>query len=96
MTGYIIKICKIGSTIAKLNAMHYDDVKNPNLMNYQIYELQCQIEELECNNTPSNVVKDLLEKTESPLTENIRMAIIPDVLKLFDTKYDEMGTLLSI
>ncbi|KAL5540592.1 hypothetical protein UlMin_043541 [Ulmus minor] len=34
---------------------------------------------------------DLLEETESPFTEEIRMAIMPDRLKLPDSKYDGTG-----
>ena len=34
------------------------------------------------------MVTDLLEETESPFTEDIRMAVMPDKFKLPYTKYD--------
>ena len=64
----------------------------PGLVNYQIEELQHQLEELQQNNNPCNlVVKDLLEETESPFCEDIRMAIMLDRLKLLDVKYNGIG-----
>ncbi|KAL5541827.1 hypothetical protein UlMin_009537 [Ulmus minor] len=60
-------------------------------MNHQIHELQRQIEELRRCDVPRNTDTDLLEEIESPFTEEIRMAIMPDRLKLPDAKYDGTG-----
>ncbi|KAL5570453.1 hypothetical protein UlMin_027028 [Ulmus minor] len=59
-------------------------------MNQQIHELQRQIEEIRCRGAGKNAVTDL-EESESPFTEEIRMAVMPDRLKLPDTKYDGTG-----
>ena len=64
---------------------------NPDPVNHQIHKLQCQIEELRCLDVSKNTVTDLLEETESPFTEKIRMAMMPDRLKLPDVKYNETG-----
>ncbi|KAL5556087.1 hypothetical protein UlMin_038323 [Ulmus minor] len=64
---------------------------NLNPVNHQIHELQCQIEELRRCEAPRNTDTDLLEETESPFTEEIRMAIMSDRLKLPDSKYDGTG-----
>ena len=64
------------------------DGVNPNPVNHQIHELQRQIEELRRYDVPRDTVTDLLEETESHLTEDIRMAMMLDRLKLPDTKYD--------
>ncbi|KAL5552836.1 hypothetical protein UlMin_040237 [Ulmus minor] len=64
---------------------------NLNPVNHQIHELQCQIEELRRREAPRNTDTDLLEETESPFTEEIRMAIMPDRLNLPDSKYDGTG-----
>ena len=58
----------------------------------QIADLQEQIERLQRNNDPRNVaVKNLLEETESPFSEDIRAAPMPPCLKLPDLKYDGTG-----
>ncbi|KAL5560031.1 hypothetical protein UlMin_036242 [Ulmus minor] len=58
----------------------------------QIADLQEQIERLQRNNDPRNVaVKNLLEETESPFSEDIRAAPMPPRLKLPDLKYDRTG-----
>ncbi|KAL5553184.1 hypothetical protein UlMin_040585 [Ulmus minor] len=58
----------------------------------QIADLQEQIERLQRNNDPRNVaVKNLLEETESPFSEDIRAAPMPPRLKLPDLKYDGTG-----
>ncbi|KAL5557551.1 hypothetical protein UlMin_039787 [Ulmus minor] len=58
----------------------------------QIADLQEQIERLQRNNDPRNVaVKNLLEETESPFSEDIRAAPMPPRLKLHDLKYDGTG-----
>ncbi|KAL5567677.1 hypothetical protein UlMin_024252 [Ulmus minor] len=58
----------------------------------QIADLQEQIEWLQRNNDPRNVaVKNLLEETESPFSEDIRAAPMPPRLKLPDLKYDGTG-----
>ncbi|KAL5544991.1 hypothetical protein UlMin_008775 [Ulmus minor] len=55
----------------------------------QIADLQEQIERLQRNNDPQNVaVRNLLEETESPFSEDIRAAPMPLHLKLPDLKYD--------
>ncbi|KAL5538915.1 hypothetical protein UlMin_042374 [Ulmus minor] len=55
----------------------------------QIADLQEQIERLQRNNDPRNVaVKNLLEETESPFSEDIRAAPMPPRLKLPNLKYD--------
>ncbi|KAL5569919.1 hypothetical protein UlMin_026494 [Ulmus minor] len=59
-------------------------------MNQQIRELQRQIEEIRRRGAGKNAFIDL-EESESPFTEEIRMAIMPDRLKLPDTKYDGTG-----
>ncbi|KAL5537549.1 hypothetical protein UlMin_045506 [Ulmus minor] len=64
---------------------------NLNPVNHQIHELQRQIEELRRREAPRNTDTDLLEETESPFTEEIQMAIMPDRLKLPDSKYDGTG-----
>ena len=64
---------------------------NLDLVNHQIHELQREIEELQRHDVPRNTDTDLLEETESPFIEEIRMAIMPDRLKLPDSKYDGTG-----
>lgn len=55
----------------------------------QIAGLQEQIERLQKNNDPRNVtVRNLLEETESPFSEDIRAAPMSPSLKLPDLKYD--------
>ena len=58
-------------------------------VNHQIEEIQQQLEELQKNNNPRNmVVIYLLEETESPFNDEIEMATMPKRFKLLDTKYD--------
>ncbi|KAL5547002.1 hypothetical protein UlMin_006689 [Ulmus minor] len=71
----------------------FAEVQN-NPVYQQIAGLQEQIERLQRNNDPHNVaVRNLLEKTESPFSEDIRAAPMPPHLKLPDLKYDETGDL---
>ena len=69
------------------------DGANPYPMNQQIHELQHQIEEITCRGVGKNTVTDLLEESESPFTEEIRMAVMLNKLKLPDTKYNGTGDL---
>ena len=69
------------------------NVGNPYPVNHQINELKRQIEELRRRDVLRNTVTDLLEETESPFMEEIRMAVMPDRLKLPDAKCDGISDL---
>lgn len=60
-------------------------------MNEQIHELQRHIKELRHHNALRNGVANLLEETESPFTDEIRIAMMPERLKLPNSKYDGTG-----
>ena len=69
----------------------FSQVEN-NPVNQQIAKLQEEIEWLQRNNSPQNVaVWNMLEETESPLSEDIKMTSMPSHLKLPDLKYDGTG-----
>ncbi|KAL5551378.1 hypothetical protein UlMin_001554 [Ulmus minor] len=69
----------------------FTEIQN-NPVYQQIADLQEQIERLQRNNDPRNVaVRNLLEETESPFSEDIRAAPMPPCLKLPDLKYDGTG-----
>ena len=64
------------------------DSSNLDPVNQQIHELQRQIEEIRCRSAGKKAVTNLLEESESPLKEEIRMAVMLDRLKLLDAEYD--------
>ena len=71
----------------------FAEVEN-NPVNQWIVDLHEQIEWLQRNNDHRNaVVRNLLKKTESPFSEDIRMPPMPSRLKLPKLVYDGMGDL---